>query len=542
MNQPSPAAIARGGKWGITLNFPSVPVTAFLDPRNKKLITMASKEPDGFGIPSTDQTVSATWDLETGKVKQEIIDITKHDLFCPGTSLDQNGWAVFTGGSSPDKFTIYSPDNETWFTPEDLTTKKPVVINMTRGYQGQTFLPNGKTFMIGGTWSGGGEDKHGEIYDPATRKWSLLPGIKASYIKMDPVTIPNCDPLKRNPKDCVVDAWQQHHAWLFAWKNNSIFHAGPSKQMNWFFPGSAPGERKAAGRRADLNQTFADGDAVCGVTAMYDAEAGIILTAGGAPNYHYWRNVNDKINFPEHRNESTKNAFEINIGNVSVGAEVKPRKLEDMHYQRIFANAVILPTGETLVVGGQRQGEPFHDETWQSTPEIYDPVTGHWREMAPHSTPRVYHSWALLMPDASVLVGGSGLSRQESNHYDAQIYYPPYLFKSDDGTLAPRPTIEGLDKQDKVYKAGETIIVTVGFVFDAATTTASLLRYSAATHALNNDIRRIKLTPKPVSGVAKSFGVVIPRDTGVTLPGYWMLFVLVKGVPSHAQTIKILTT
>ena len=519
-----------------------MPVTAFLDPKNQKLITMASKEPDRFwGDSQPNQTVSATWDPESGKIRQEIVSITEHDLFCPGTSLDQDGRAIFTGGSSPDKFTIYSPDSQTWFTPKDLTTQKPITINMSRGYQGQTFLPNGKTFMIGGTWSGGGDDKHGEIYDPATRKWSLLPGIPASYIKMDNVTIPDCDPHnKTNKQDCVVDAWRQHHAWLFAWKNSSIFHAGPSKQMNWFFPGSAPGERKDAGKRADHNQTFADTDAVSGVTAMYDAEAGTILTAGGAPNYHYWRKVDNKTNYPEHRNESTRNAFEINIGNVYVGTKVKPKKLEDMHHQRIFANAVILPTGETLVVGGQIQGEPFYDETWQSTPEIYDPMTGHWREVAPHSTPRVYHSWALLRPDASVLVGGSGLSRPESDHYDAQIYYPPYLFNPDDKTLARRPKIEGVDKQDKVYKAGETIVVTVGFDFDAATTTASLLRYSAATHALNNDIRRIKLTPKPVSGMARKFEVVIPRDTGVTLPGYWMLFVLVKGVPSHAQTIKIL--
>ena len=213
-----------------------------------------------------------------------------------------------------------------------------------------------------------------------------------------------------------------------------------------------------------------------------------------------------------------------------------PQNVTLMKYQRIFANAVILPNGETFVVGGQVQGEPFHDETWQAVPEIYSPATKTWREVARHSTPRVYHSWAMLLPDASVIVGGGGLSRNMlTDHYNAQIYQPAYLFESNGKTLVKRPNIKTIDAQK--YLVGGKITITTDVPVDAA----SLIRYSATTHTVNNDLRRIKLTPTAVGNAAdKTYTVQIPGDPGVTLPGYWMLFVLAKGVPSHAETVQIL--
>jgi galactose oxidase len=68
----------------------------------------------------------------------------------------------------------------------------------------------------------------------------------------------------------------------------------------------------------------------------------------------------------------------------------------------------------------------------------------------------------------------------------------------------------------------------------------SLIRYSAATHALNNDLRRIPLKPTVVGGgSANTYSFVIPGEPGVTLPGYWMLFVLNNKIPSEARTVQI---
>ena len=104
-----------------------------------------------------------------------------------------------------------------------------------------------------------------------------------------------------------------------------------------------------------------------------------------------------------------------------------------------------LPIPETLLSGG-RWGE-----TVDFPIEIYTPYRDRWRDAARHSIPRTYHSWAMLLPDATVLVGGSGLKREhdEANHYETQIYQPSYLFTQDSKTLAKRPTI--LDNSPLLY-------------------------------------------------------------------------------------------
>src|SRR5205807_417160 len=70
--------------------------------------------------------------------------------------------------------------------------------------------------------------------------------------------------------------------------------------------------------------------------------------------------------------------------------------------------------------------------------ELFDPATRSWRELPPLARPRPYHSIALLLPDARVLVGGGGLCSASDcavNHPDVEIYSPPYLF------AGPRPRV-----------------------------------------------------------------------------------------------------
>lgn len=529
----------KGGKWDVTLNFPIVPVSAFFNPINGELVTLSSFAPDTFHSdePIIEErfTRSATWNPRTGIVGERKVDETQHDMFCPGTSFDKDGQVFVTGGTTPKQFSVFDPRVNPNGNPAGSWSAIREKLKLGRGYAGQTYVADGTTFTIGGTWGPAREeDKDGEVYD-GKGEWKLLKGAKGSSIKM------NESWACLNPEDkdwvgdrtqCVKKEWQQHHPWLFAWKGNSIFHAGPSKAMHWF-RAADNGTTKDAGLRAD------DNDAVCAITSMYDAEKGLILTAGGAPNYHYW--VGDpRARVGPVRKEATSHAFEIELQDPD--KPVATRKLPPMKHPRIFANAVTLPTGETLVVGGQRQGEPFFEETWQAIPEIYSPAQpsaiNPWREVARHITPRVYHSWALLTTNATVIVGGGGLNRPETNHYDAQIYEPPYLFTSN-GERRKQPVITKLNK--KLFKLGDTAATrTIQVTVDDSIEGASLLRYSAVTHTLNNDMRRIKLVQRPVSIEEKTYTFEIPNDPGVALPGYWMLFVLANGVPSKAETIQIL--
>jgi galactose oxidase len=233
---------------GHYLGFPFGTGHAFLNPITQKLIIVAADQADQFGTPGPTQrlTFSATWDPEQGIIEQKILRDSQHDIFCPGTSFDESGRVILTGGSTPKGVSIYEPNDHTWSNKDKAGNV--LQLKIARGYQGQTYLPNGKTFLIGGMWSGGPNAeagyRDGELYDPATG-WTILTNVKANRTQMDAVIskLPACDPPVPDEK-CTMTEWQQHHPWLFAWKGDSIFHAGPSKKMHWIFPTPPDGELK----------------------------------------------------------------------------------------------------------------------------------------------------------------------------------------------------------------------------------------------------------------------------------------------------------
>lgn len=86
--------------------------------------------------------------------------------------------------------------------------------------------------------------------------------------------------------------------------------------------------------------------------------------------------------------------------------------------------------------------------------------------------------------------------------------------------------------------AGSPFVVTT----DRAVTKFALVRLGAVTHTVthtvNNDQRRIPLTP--VSADATTYTLDTPADRGIALPGKYMLFVLdAAGVPSIAKIVEV---
>ena len=203
-----------------------------------------------------------------------------------------------------------------------------------------------------------------------------------------------------------------------------------------------------------------------------------------------------------------------------------------MTLARTYANAVVLPTGQILVVGGQPIGKAFHDDNAVLTPELWDPATNppSFRELADMQTPRVYHSVALLLSDGRVFVGGGGqCGTCEFNHPNAEIFSPPYLFAAD-GTLAARPAITDAPSAGTL---GQTITVTA----TQNLSSFALIRLSVVTHSTNNDQRRIPLgiQSQPSAG---QYVLAIPADPGTVPLGYYMLFAIdANGVPSQGWMI-----
>lgn len=472
-----------GGVWSPTIDIPLVPVSAGLQHDTGKLLLWSSYAPNTFGKGGLTQT--ATYDPTSGVVSQRTVTNTEHDMFCEGLSADFEGRFIITGGSNAPKTSIYRPSIDAFEKAANLKTS--------RGYHAQTTLSDGRIFAIGGSWSGGKGNKNGEIYNTGTNTWSLLPGCPVA-------------PMLTSDVEGVYRA--DNHGWLFAWKGGSVFQAGPSRAMNWYGT-TGEGSRNTAGLRAG------DSDAMNGNAVLYDAVNGKILALGGAPNYQ--------------DSESTANAHVITIGNP--GSIPTVAKVNSMAYRRAFSNSVVLPDGKVFVVGGASFAKPFNDGTAQFIPELWNPATLTFTAVAPLAIARTYHSVGILLADGTVFVGGGGLCGPcAGNHFDAQVWSPPYLFTGS-GARATRPVINSISVG--AVKVGATFTVTT----NTAVKEFALIRYGTTTHTVNTDQRRMKITPT-ASGL--TYTLKVPADPGISLPGYWLVFALNDaGVPSVAKTIKV---
>ncbi|GEP06380.1 galactose oxidase-like domain-containing protein [Methylobacterium oxalidis] len=223
-------------------------------------------------------------------------------------------------------------------------------------------------------------------------------------------------------------------------------------------------------------------------------------------------------------------AYVIDISK-GVGSPVTVTKQAPMPSPRGFANSVVLPSGEVVILGGMNILLSYQDVRNVMMPDLWSPTTGKFRRLAPMKVPRGYHSIALLLPDARVLAAGGGACGGcAGDHPDIEILSPPYLF-AEDGKPASRPVITGAPA---AAARGATIAVTT----ERPAASFALVRLNSVSHSTDNDQRRVPLTPASSSGT--SYQLRLPTDSGVLLPGPWMLFAMdEKGVPSVARVVRI---
>ena len=131
-----------------------------------------------------------------------------------------------------------------------------------------------------------------------------------------------------------------------------------------------------------------------------------------------------------------------------------------------------------------------------------------------NSYARLYHSVALLLPDATVWLAG-GNPKRGGYVQQMEIYQPPYLFDST-GALAARPSITGAPSA-----------VSYGNAFSVQTPDAAtinrvvLVRNGTVTHAFGMDQREVELAFTAQNG---SLAVTAPPNGNIAPPGYYMLF------------------
>lgn len=200
----------------------------------------------------------------------------------------------------------------------------------------------------------------------------------------------------------------------------------------------------------------------------------------------------------------------------------------DMRFRRFMSDALLLPDGTVLVVNGAGAGHADESQDPVMAAEIFDPRDESWHLVASINRPRMYHSAALLLPDARVVVSGNTEHWNKNNKVEErtlEVFNPPYLFKG------ARPVIQSAPAE--IFYAGEIQITVSGSVASIA-----ILRAGSTTHTNNMDQRYAGLAI--VRRTGDQLTVRTPSNGTVAPPGFYMLFAVSEtGVPSIAKFVRL---
>ena len=204
----------------------------------------------------------------------------------------------------------------------------------------------------------------------------------------------------------------------------------------------------------------------------------------------------------------------------------KPKisELSSMKYARSDGNATILPDGTVFINGGHSYTDL---EFSIFNAEIYNPDTQTTEIMDHAYFRRNYHASSLLLPDGRILTAGGDV-------WNAEIFYPPYLFTKDINNktvLAKRPKIIDIDKE---VKRGEIVNIDI----EGEVSQVTLLSTGTTTHAQPSESKFRKIDFEKVS--QESIQFTLDENSNNLQNGNYLLFVLnSKGVPSKGEIIFI---
>jgi hypothetical protein len=439
--------------------------------RNGKVLIVGGSEQ--YEVSSTFK--AAVFDWAAGAFSQQT---TPWDLFCNGMSFLPDGRVLITGGNisqaapgmGPPWTTIFDPVTERFYRVEDMARG--------RWYPSNAPLNDGGTMVFGGLDEQYNTNSTVEIYDVGGG-WS--PPYQASFV-------PNWYPR------------------LHLLGNGKVFMSGPNPQSHTFNPATGAW---SVGPTTNYGDDRLYGPSVLLPLSIDDGYAPRVVIFGG--------NVNGATN-------------SVEMIDLTVTPEVWVTK-PPLSVPRVTMNAILLPNGKILTVGGSTK---YNDPaSAHLDAETFDPVSSTWTPSGTMAYARLYHSSALLLPDATVWVAGSNPNRSTWEPH-MEIYKPPYLFTSG-GAPAPRPAIASVPS---VVGYGQSFTVSTP---DAASIgKVVLMRPGANTHAFDAEQRLIATQFTKGAGTLTVFA---PTSQGAAPPGYYMLFIInASGVPSVARFIQLSPT
>ena len=469
---------------------PINPISATLLHNGKVLIVAGSENDASNNSPGAQSYRNAIWD-PTGTTQSSVtVQNINYDVFCSGTVALPDGRAIVIGGTSTFGFT--GDNRASIFNPATQQFAQTQSMVEGRWYATATALGDGRIATFSGLNSSGGNNNTVEIYD--------LKNAGAGWTS--PVAAPFTPPLF--PR-------------MFLLPNGKVFFggnggAGKSIANSWILDPSSGTWTMSAATTRDREY----GSSVLMPLLAPSYTPRVMNFGGGQP--------------------ATATTEIIDLSATTPSWNPGP----NMSTGRIGMNAVILPNGKVLAEGGSVNNES--PDTPGKSADLYDPVGNTMSSAGAATYSRLYHSTALLLPDATVVSMGSNPGTRGSYQPAIEIYTPPYLFDSNDNLITTnRPKITGVTPTVMGYNAS----FSATYTSISAISSAVLVRPGSSTHAFNMDQRLIGLcgpSPQPACSGSGTLTLTSPPNSNIAPPGYYMLFLLdSSGVPSVAQFIQLTT-
>ncbi|PIN17021.1 Galactose oxidase [Handroanthus impetiginosus] len=441
------------------------------------------------------------------------------DVWCSSGAVNSDGTLIQTGGYHAGDhkirlFTTCNDDQCDWIElAQNLTVQ--------RWYATDQFLPDGRVIILGGRRA-----FSYEFFPKNSINNSVFyfPFLKETT---DPKEENNLYPFLYLLPDGNLFVFANQRSVALDYKNNKIVKEFPA----------IPGEKRsypATGSSVMLPLKLGYGFPV-------EVE---VMVCGGAKGGAYVKAA-----------RGLYMAASKSCGRIRVTDRDPKWEMEDMPMGRVMLDMLLLPTGDVIILNGAARGtagwECAVDPVLNPVlyyPNVLDP-SRRFSVLNPTTIARLYHSTTILLPDGRVLVGGSNphvrynfTGVKYPTELSLEAFSPPYM-ASEHAHL--RPSILSIETpNNNLISYGQQFAITLslGLYQPAGEYIVTMAAPSFTTHSFAMNQRLLVLhivDQQQLSAFGYKINVQAPPIANIAPPGYYMLFVVHQGIPSHGVWIKI---
>ncbi|KAK8559091.1 hypothetical protein V6N13_098684 [Hibiscus sabdariffa] len=459
---------------------------------------------------------SILMDVETGNIRPLRIE---HDTWCSSGALDVNGRLISTGGYNNGSDTVRILD----IAPNSEWIEYPDALGNGRWYATQVTLADGRFMVFGGR----GFPTY-EFVPPQGQKNTR------NEVHAFKFLVETHDPVENNLYPFVYLSTDGN---LFIFANNRSILLNPNNhQIVHEFPVLPNGARNypASGSSCLLPIILNPNDN----RKLIPAE---VLVCGGAPH--------DAFDKAELQRPKVFLPGNTDCARMDITKRNGKWKITNMPSARVMGDAVVLPTGDVLLINGAKSGSAGWDDARDPNlnPVLYkfkgDGIGSKFTVMNPSNIPRLYHSSFAVLPDSKILIAGSNANPGYMDNVlfptelRVEKFSPHYL----DPNLAQFRQEIVVEQSDNQVKFGQKFKVQIGegSAIEQAKLQVTIYSPPFTTHGISMNQRLIQLGIQEFNN-----GKIVlqaPMNGNIAPPGYYMLFVNYNGVPCRrSMWIQIL--